>query len=83
MQMEKTLAAMQIVPDYVTVAAIPPVQEVALEIVLVIAEQVAEMVALVFVQIIAKGHVEQNVGPVVAAMPVKQPAIYRALVKRW
>lgn len=58
MQMEKTLAAMQIVPDYVTVAAIPPVQEVALEIVLVIAEQVAEMVALVFVQIIAKGHVE-------------------------
>ena len=58
MQIEKTLAAMQIVPDYVTVAAIPPVQEVALEIVLVIAEQVAEMVALVFVQIIAKGHVE-------------------------
>lgn len=58
MQIEKTLAAMQIVPDYVTVAAIPPVQEVALEIVLVIAEQVAEMVALVFVQMIAKGHVE-------------------------
>ena len=56
--MEKTLAAMQIVPDYVTVAAMPPVQEDALEIVLVIAEQVAEMVALVFVQIIAKGHVE-------------------------
>lgn len=90
MQVKKTLVAMQIVPDYVTVAAIPSVEEVApvtvgaivLEVVLAIAIQVAKVTAVVAVRTLAQIHVLAVVGTV-ATMLVKQPVICHVLEKRW